>query len=138
MGWAKYEVAGAFGLWDLPSTTLGEFARSLAKTLESRSVRVIGDPGLRVVRVSYGGHGLAQNMEAMQKADCVIVSETREYDSFEYARDVVLSGAKKGAIFISHQAGEDMGMDEFARWVKPFIPEVPVRWIPTTDEFWTV
>jgi putative NIF3 family GTP cyclohydrolase 1 type 2 len=138
LGWAKYEVAGATGLWDMPPTTLGEFAKSLAKTLESRSVRVIGDPSLRVVRVSYGGHGLAQNMDAMQKADCAIVSETREYDSFEYARDVVLSGAKKGAIFISHQAGEDMGMDEFARWIKPLVPEVPVRFIATTDEFWTV
>lgn len=138
MGWAKYEVVGKTGLWDMPPTTLSEFARSLAKTLESRSVRVIGDPNLRVVRVAYGSHNLAQNMEAIQKADCTIVSETREYDSFEYARDAVLTGAKKGAIFISHQAGEDMGMDEFARWVKPFVPELPVRWIPTTDEFWTV
>jgi hypothetical protein len=138
LGWTRYQVDGSDRLWDLPPTTLGELAKSLTKALQSRSVRVIGDPNLRVVRVAYGGHGLAQNMEALQQGGCVIVSEAREYDSFEYARDAVLSGARKGAVFISHQAGEDLGMDEFARWLKPIVPEVPVRFVPTTDEFWRV
>lgn len=138
VGWIPYQVDGSDRRWNIPPTTLGDLAKFLAKTLESRSVRVIGDPNLRVVKVAYGGHGLAQNMEALQVADCIIVSEAREYDSFEYARDTVLSGAQKGAIFISHESGEDAGMDEFARWLKPFVPEVPVRLISTTDEFWTV
>ena len=138
LGWTQYQVDGNTGLWDLAPTTLGDLAKSLAKKLESRSVRVVGDSNLRVVRVAYGGHGLAQNMEALGKADCAIVSEAREYDSFEYARDAVLSGARKGAIFISHEAGEDLGMDEFARFLKSFVTEVPVQFIPTTDEFWTV
>jgi hypothetical protein len=29
-------------------------------------------------------------------------------------------------------------MDYFAEWLRPFVPEVPVRLISTTDEFWTV
>jgi putative NIF3 family GTP cyclohydrolase 1 type 2 len=138
LGWEKYQVVGDLRHWNIPATTLGELAKYVAKTLETRSVRVIGDPNLRVVKVWKGGHGLAQNMEALPVADCIIVSEAREYDSFEYARDTVLSGAPKGAIFISHESGEDAGMDEFARWLKPFVPEVPVRLISTTDEFWTV
>ena len=138
LGWIPYQVDGEMGRWDIPPTTLGELAKFLAKTLESRSVRVIGDPNLRVVRVAHGGHGLAQNMEALPKSDCIIVSEAREYDSFEYVRDTVLSDPKKGAIFISHESGEDAGMEEFAHWLKPFVPEVPVRLISTTDEFWTV
>ena len=77
-------------------------------------------------------------MAPLQAADCIIVSETREYDSFEYVRDTVLSGAKKGAIFISHQSGEDEGMHYFAEWSQPFLPEIQVKFIPTTDEFWTV
>ncbi len=67
-----------------------------------------------------------------------MVSEAREYDSFEYVRDAIRSGARKGAIFISHQSGEDEGMREFASWSTPFIPEVPVRYVATGDEFWTV
>ncbi|HKR29293.1 MAG TPA: Nif3-like dinuclear metal center hexameric protein [Terriglobales bacterium] len=137
LGWVRYQVDGNPKLWNLPPTTLVGLAKSLAKALPSQSIRIIGDPNIRVVRVAYGGHGLAQNMSALQQADCAIISEAREYDSFEYARDVAFS-AEKGAIFISHEAGEDMGMDEFARWITPFVPEVRVRWIPTTDEFWTV
>ena len=139
LGWVPYQVGGEDAkTWNIPPTTLGEVAKYIAKTFDSRSVRVVGDPNLPVAKVAKGGHGLAQNMEALQAADCIIVSEAREYDSFEYARDTILSGAKKGAIFVSHQVGEDEGMNYFAQWLKPFVPEVPVRFVATTDEFWTV
>jgi hypothetical protein len=29
-------------------------------------------------------------------------------------------------------------MRYFAEWSKPFLPEVPVKYIATTDEYWTV
>jgi hypothetical protein len=138
MGWVRYQIDGNDRLWNIPSTTLGELSKFVAKTLESRSVRVIGDPNLPVSKVAYGSHNLTGNMDAILSADCTIVSEAREYDSFEYARDTVFSGARKGVIFVSHESGEDAGMEEFALWLKPFVPEVPVRLISTTDEFWTV
>jgi len=138
MGWEQYQINGSLRDFKIPETTLGELAKQVARKLKTKSVRVVGDPSLKVSLVSRGGHGLAQNMEALPKADCILVSETREYDSFEYARDTVLSGAHKGAIFISHASGEDLGMEEFAHWLKPLVPEVPIQFIPTTDEFWTV
>jgi hypothetical protein len=70
--------------------------------------------------------------------DCILVSEAREYDSFEYVRDTIYSGAKKGEILIPHVSGEDEGLHYFAEWVKPFVPEVPAQYIPTSDEYWTV
>ena len=138
MGWEKYQINGDIERWKLPPTTLGALAKYVAMKLETRSVRVIGDPGLPVSTVNYGSHGLAQNMPAIVGADATIVSEAREYDSFEYARDTVSSGAKKGVIFISHESGEDAGMGWFANWLKPLVPEVPVKLVSTTDEFWTV
>jgi putative NIF3 family GTP cyclohydrolase 1 type 2 len=138
MNWIRYQVDGSQRLWKIPPTTIGELAKYVAKTLESRSVRVIGDASTPVTKVGRGGHMLAQNMEALQAVDCVIVSEAREYDSHEFFRDVVLSGEKKGAIIISHEAGEEAGMDEFASWLKPLVPEAPVLFVPTRDEFWTV
>lgn len=138
LGWTKYLVKGSDREWDLPQTTVGELAKSLAKNLESRSIRVIGDPNLVVKRVGYGSHNVDGNMEPMPKSDCVIVSEAREYDSFEFLRDAVYADPKRSAIIISHQAGEDIGMDEFARWLKPLVPEVPIQFVATTDEFWSV
>ena len=134
LGWAPYRVEGNARRWDLPPTTLGELAKYLAKTLHTRSVRVIGDPNLRVVKVASG-----RNLGSMAQAvDCIIASEAREYDTFEYARDAVFAGAHRGVIIISHEASEDAGMDWFAQWLRPLVPEVPVRYISTTDEFWTV
>jgi hypothetical protein len=134
LNWLQYRVDGNYSRWDIPPTTLGELAKYVAKILDTRSVRVIGDPNLRVVRVAFG-----RSLSSMaQDVECIIASEGREYDTFEYVRDAVLSGARKGAIYVSHEAHEDPGMEEFAQWLKPFVPEVPVQYISTTDEFWTV
>jgi len=131
LGWTSYQTPGGY---TIPPTTLNELAKYIAKAMQLRSVRVIGDPNLRVVRVASG-----RNLSSMaQDVDCVIASDAREYDTYEYMRDAVLSGANKGAIFISHQASEDVGMEWFARWLKPLVPEVPIQYISTTDEFWTV
>jgi putative NIF3 family GTP cyclohydrolase 1 type 2 len=138
MDWNKYKVEGNNSLYEIPPTTLGELAKYCAKTLGTRSVRVIGDPNLPVTKVSRGGHLLAQCVAGVKLGDCMIVSEAREYDSFEYVRDTILSGQKKGAIFMSHTSGEDEGMRYFVEWSKPFLPEVPMKYIATTDEFWTV
>ena len=138
LDWVRYQATGVDNRWNIPPTTLGELAKSLAKALESRSIRVVGDPNLPVAKITYGSHSLDANMSAMQEGDCVIISEAREYDSHEYCRDTVLTGAKKGAIVISHESGEEMGMDKFAKFLKPLVTEVPVQFISTTDIFWTV
>lgn len=138
MGWAQYEVDGDTTLFQIPPTTLKGLALYVAKQLDTGSVRVVGDPDLRVTTVATGGHGLIQNARAMQRADAFIAGEAREYDSVEYARDTVLAGAKKGGLFLSHESEEDKGMKHFAEWAQPFLPEIPVRYLPTTDEFWTV
>jgi len=138
IGWNQYLVEGSLTRWKLPPTTLGELAKYVATRLNTHSVRVIGDPDLPVTNFARGGHLLAQNVAALQTADAILVSECREYDSFEYVRDAILSGKKTGAIFISHQSGEDEGMRYFAEWSQPFLPEVPVKYIATTDEYWTV
>jgi putative NIF3 family GTP cyclohydrolase 1 type 2 len=138
MGWEKYQVDGSLRDFRIPQTTLGDLAKELARKLDTKSLRIIGNPATKVSLVSRGGHNLPQNMRALPNVDCIVVSEAREYDSFEYARDMVLTGAAKGAIFMSHTSGEDLGMEEFARWLKPIVTEVPIKFIATTDEFWTV
>jgi putative NIF3 family GTP cyclohydrolase 1 type 2 len=138
LGWEQYTTGEGLRRWTLPPTTLGELAKYVAKVLETRSVRVMGDPNLKVVTVGRGSHDLSGNMATLSAVDCALVSEAREYDSYEYVRDTIASGARKGAIFISHEAGEEAGMDEFAQWIKPFVPELPVQFVPTRDDFWTV
>ena len=140
IGWNDYKVPGSKSLYKIPQTTVLGLAKYVATTLKSRSVRVMGDPNLPVTTVAHGGHQPEENMAAMQlkDVDCVLISETKEYDSFEYIRDAIDTGDKKGAIFISHMTGEDEGMHYFAQWLQPMVPEVKVQFIPTTDEYWSV
>ena len=96
----------------------------------------MGDPDLAVRRVGRGAHTLSGNMAALPRVDALLVSEAREWDSIEYVRDAVLAGQKKGMVLISHEAGEETGMDNFASWIKAFITEVPVEFVPTRDPIW--
>jgi putative NIF3 family GTP cyclohydrolase 1 type 2 len=136
LGWEKFLVPGDDRLWDLPATTLGAAAQHVAKSLETRSLRIVGDLDLPVRRVGRGSHTLSGNMAALSRVDALLVSEAREWDSIEYVRDSILAGAKKGMILISHEAGEEAGMDNFASWLKGFVTEVPIEFIPSHDQMW--
>jgi putative NIF3 family GTP cyclohydrolase 1 type 2 len=136
LDWEKLLAPGDNRTWELPATTLGAVARHVSKSLDTRSLRLVGDPDLPVRRVGRGAHTLAGNMAALARVDALLVSEAREWDSIEYVRDAVLAGQKKGLILISHEAGEEAGMDNFASWLKSFVTEVPVEFIPTHDQMW--
>ncbi len=136
LGWDKLLVPGNTRMWDLPETTLGAVARHVAASLHTRSLRMVGDPELPVRRLGRGAHTLAGNMAALGRVDALLVSEAREWDSIEYVRDAVLSGEKKGMIVISHEAGEEAGMNNFASWLRGFVTEVPVEFVPTGDQMW--
>jgi hypothetical protein len=136
LGWEKYLMNDDPRRWNIPPTTLGTVAKHFTNSLKTGSLRIIGDLNLPVTHVGRGGHGLANNMEVLPKVDLLIVSEAREWDSAEYIRDTVLSGQKKGALIISHEAGEEAGMDNCAAWLKSFVSEVPIRFVETKDQFW--
>jgi len=137
LGWDHFVAPDNDRLYVIPETTLGAVAAHVARVLRTRSVRMVGDPAMRVRRVARGAHTLVGNMAAMPSADALLVSEAREWDSIEYARDTVASGQAKGIVLISHEAGEEAGMDECARWLRAFITDVPVHFISTTDVLWT-
>jgi len=91
-----------------------------------------------VSTVSRGGHTLSGNIEALDEADVGIASEIREWESVEYIRDLVATGAKKGFIVLSHEAGEEEGMVVFAKWMKTVTPEIRTQFISTDDRMYFV
>jgi hypothetical protein len=50
--------------------------------------------------------------------------------------DANTAGLRKGLILIGHWVSEDQGMRLCADWLRSFVPEVPVEWIPAGDPFW--
>jgi putative NIF3 family GTP cyclohydrolase 1 type 2 len=135
LGWGPYRD-GQSHLYTLPETTVDAVAQHVATRCKTRSIRLVGDAGLRVRRVGQGGHDLEGNMRLLSNADLIVVFEARERDTVEYVRDLVASGAKKAMLLTAHEVGEEAGMDEFARWLRGIVPEVPVEFIAAGDQFW--
>ncbi len=122
----------------LPPTKLRAVAEQVAQRLYSRSVRIVGDPEMRVETVARGGHTLGGNIAALQRADVALSFEVREWESVEYARDLIASGARKGMIVIAHEVGEEAGMELFTRWMNDAVPGVTTRFVPTHDRMYLV
>jgi hypothetical protein len=78
--------------------------------------------------------------QALERDDVqvLVVGETREWETVEYAADAVTQGRNKALIVIGHVPSEQGGMEECARWLKGFVKEVPVAFVAAKEPFWTV
>ncbi len=100
-------------------------------------MRVMGDPNLRVHTLA-GNWGYAGSSRpfARPDLDVLIIGEAREWELIEYAADTIQSGKKKGLIVLGHIPSEQAGMLNCANWLKTFITEVPIEFIPAAEPFW--
>jgi hypothetical protein len=65
-----------------------------------------------------------------------VIGEAHEWEIVEYAADATTANAGKALIVIGHIPSEQAGMDECARWLKTFVTEVPVAFVPAKQPFW--
>jgi putative NIF3 family GTP cyclohydrolase 1 type 2 len=148
LGWDKYYKpsggqpwASGNGYFAIPHATLKETAQTIKKTLKMRSIRVGGDPNIRVTKaaLSHGMYWIAdlQRMLAEPGVDLVVVGEPQwENELSLYNFDLQAAGIKKGMIVLGQQVSEEPGCGEMAAWLKSFISEIPVEWIPTGEPAW--
>jgi putative NIF3 family GTP cyclohydrolase 1 type 2 len=121
--------------YEIPEMSLEGVARYIQAKLGTRNVVVVGDPGLRVKTIGDCAHILSSVLPALRTCDVALVGETPEYATFEYLRDAMSLGMKKGVVMISHEGLEEWGMQTFAEWLKPAVPELSVEWINSGDPF---
>jgi putative NIF3 family GTP cyclohydrolase 1 type 2 len=142
LGWEKFQCADNQYLFVIPETTVKDLAKQVSQKLGSSVVRVVGDPDLKVTMVGFspGAAGSPREIQALEQDDVqvLMVGETREWETVEYAADAFSEGRKKALIVIGHIPSEQPGMDECARWLKGFVKDVPVEFVPAKQPFWTV
>jgi putative NIF3 family GTP cyclohydrolase 1 type 2 len=139
MGWTKYKASDDALQYDVPAITLEALASQLKKTLGTRGgLRAIGDRSTMVRRIGLlPGYTMIQASIAMlPKVDVIVAGEVQEWESATYAQDVVFAGIKKGFISIGRVVNEAPGMQVCADWLKPIVPEVPIRFIAAGDPYW--
>src|SRR5216684_4942212 len=142
LGWEKYQNAENPHLFTMPETTLEKLAADVAKRLNTPVLRVVGNPEMRVTKValSPGSAGFQRETHAleMENVEVLLVGETREWETVEYAADAVSEGKSKALVVIGHVPSEQAGMEECARWLKTFVKNVPIEFVPTKQPFWTL
>ena len=142
LGWDSYIVDPSNPTsFKLPSTTLLGLAQELSRKLDDHTMRVVGDPNLAVSNVA-AKWGNATQMPAIHllntRVDVVIVGYTHEWEAVEYVQDMISAGQKKGLILLGESKSEQAGMKYCAEWLKTFITEVPVEYIPVSEPYWNL
>jgi putative NIF3 family GTP cyclohydrolase 1 type 2 len=139
LSWEKYKVGEGF--FAIPPATLKETAQTIKTTLKMKSIRVGGDPNIRVTKAALS-HGMywitdLQKMLAEPGVDLIVVGEPQwENELSLYNFDLQAAGIKKGMIVLGQQVSEEPGCGEMAAWLKSFISDVPVEWIPAGEPSW--
>ena len=147
LGWEKYYKpsggepwAKGNGFFAIPPATLKETAQAVKKTLNMKSIRIVGKLDTRVSKaaVSTGMYTVAQLEKHLAEpgVDLVVIGEPVEWEASPYMADIVASGQKKGMIVLGQQVSEEPGCGEMATWLKAFVTEVPVEWIPAGEPVW--
>ena len=140
LGWKKYQNPDNARLFLLPETTLKALALEIREQLKVRAVRVVGDPQTRVSRAAFNpgstGLNLVMRYFSGTDVDVLVCGEPGEWNAVEYARDSIAAGKKKGMIILGHDMSEERGMEECARWLKTFVTEVPIEFMPAGEAFW--
>jgi putative NIF3 family GTP cyclohydrolase 1 type 2 len=135
--WATHNAAFV----TIPPSTLKEAAQNIKKTLKSKTIRVVGEPETRVSKAAVS-HGISllvdlERYVAEPGVDLVIIGEPIwENEGTSYFFDIVASGQKKGLVILGQEVSSEPGCGEMATWLKSFVSEVPVEWIPTGEPSW--
>ncbi|MBN1993236.1 MAG: Nif3-like dinuclear metal center hexameric protein [Anaerolineae bacterium] len=140
LGWEKHADGLNPHLFVFPGIPLARFVKEIQSQLNIRTMRVVGDPKLQVNRViaSWGFLDRDRGIKLLAQpgVEVVIAGETREWEVVEYAQDIITAGKKKALILLGHMVSEQAGMQYCAEWLKSFITEVPIEFLPMPEPFW--
>jgi hypothetical protein len=66
----------------------------------------------------------------------LVCGYAREWEVVEYAQDIISAGLKKGLVLLGENASVQPAMDYCAEWIKGFVTEAPVTFVPLPEPYW--
>ena len=126
------------GILTIPETTFGELVAQVKRSSGARAIRCVGDPQAKVSKILVGPGYATPRMTP--EVDVVIGGEQQEadggFDNVEYVMDAVSLGMQKGLIMLGHVISEQAGMEDFGNWLRTFLPNIPIRFVPAEEPYW--
>jgi putative NIF3 family GTP cyclohydrolase 1 type 2 len=140
--WQKFQNPSHQGLFVVPETTLAQLAALMKQRLGIQTVRVVGNPQMKVTKVALipGASGPLPHRRMLQSdnVEVLAIGEVPEWETIEYAADAAAQGKRKALILLGHVPSEQPGMEDCAAWIRTFVTEVPVGFVPTREPYWPV
>ncbi len=140
LGWQKAQNPETPALYTLPAISLEKLAGQMQKKMKITVLRAVGDKNLLVTKVALlPGAGGAQSHRRMLQRDDVealVIGEVPEWETIEYVADAAAQGKRKALILMGHIPSEQAGMENCAAWLKTFIKDVKIAFVPTAEPFW--
>lgn len=135
--WQKFQSAKDPSLFVLPEMTVTQLAAQMKQRLGIHVLRLVANPEMKVTKVamSPGAAGTQRHLQLLQRDDveALAIGEVPEWETIEYVADAVAEGKHKALILLGHIPSEQPGMEYCAEWLKTFITEVPVEFVPTRE-----
>ncbi|HTS43509.1 MAG TPA: Nif3-like dinuclear metal center hexameric protein [Puia sp.] len=137
-GWLDYYKTDK-RLVQLPSISLKDLVSHLKSSLNIAHVRVIGNPdqsckNILLIPGAAGGQ-IQIALAESEQPDVLIVGEVHEWETAEYIRDARMLGSNISLIVLGHSVSEEAGMQWFAEWLQPKIPDLKITHIASGDPF---
>ena len=140
--WQKFQNAADASTFTVPEMTLAELAAQMKKRLGIETVRVVGNPQMKLTKVGLlpGAGGTVSQRRMLQgdRVEVLAIGEVPEWETIEYVADAAAEGKHKALILLGHIASEQPGMEDCAVWLKTFVTEVPVGFVATRELYWSV
>jgi putative NIF3 family GTP cyclohydrolase 1 type 2 len=140
LGWQKYQDPTNPSLFVMPPASLDELATRVKHKLGIVAMRVVGNPSLTITKVGLipGAAGSETQIKALERDDveALFIGEVPEWETVEYVADAATENKPKALVMMTHIPSEQAGMDECATWLKTFISEVPISFVPAQQPFW--
>jgi putative NIF3 family GTP cyclohydrolase 1 type 2 len=140
LGWEKNADPADPLRFVFPGESLAKFCQDLQSRLNDRTMRVVGKPSMPVKRVA-ARWGAADRLTtiplfARPDVDALVVGEAREWELVEYAQDSITAGNQKALIILGHVVSEQGGMQYCTEWLKSFVTDLPIEFVPAQEPFW--
>ncbi|MBY0505171.1 MAG: Nif3-like dinuclear metal center hexameric protein [Bryobacteraceae bacterium] len=140
LGWTKYQNAATPALFTVPETSVETLAGRIRQTMKIRVLRVVGGQNLKVTKLALlpGASGAVAHRRLLQRDDveALVIGEVPEWETIEYVLDASAQGKRKALILMGHVPSEQAGMENCAAWLKTFLQDVKVSFVPTAEPFW--
>jgi putative NIF3 family GTP cyclohydrolase 1 type 2 len=137
--WQKFQSASDPSLFVLPEITVAQLAEQMKKRLGIHVLRMVANPEMKITKVGLapGASGPQRHRQLLQRDDVEVlaIGEVPEWETIEYVADAVAEGKSKALILLGHIPSEQPGMEYCAEWLKTFVSEVPVEFVPTREPF---